>query len=121
GVKVMLLEAHKDFERDFRGDTVHASTVALLDQLGLHERMLQLPHTAGYDFPMHFPDGSVTPPPKPGKRRVSYSIKQSALLDRLFDEAGRSPTFRLVMGARVEDLVLENGVVRGVRYRAADG
>ena len=44
GVNVTLLEAHKDFERDFRGDTIHPSTLELLDELGLVDRLLELPH-----------------------------------------------------------------------------
>lgn len=44
GVPVTLLEAHHDFERDFRGDTIHPSTLELLDQLGLAEKLHQLPH-----------------------------------------------------------------------------
>ena len=44
GVPVTLLEAHHDFDRDFRGDTVHPSTLEILDHLGLAERLLQLPH-----------------------------------------------------------------------------
>src|SRR5919201_4772555 len=45
GVDVTLLESHADFDRDFRGDTLHASTLELMDQLGLIDRLLQLPHT----------------------------------------------------------------------------
>src|SRR5438067_13419110 len=44
GVPVTLLEAHKDFDRDFRGDTIHPATLELLDQLGLADRLLQRPH-----------------------------------------------------------------------------
>ena len=44
GVSVTLLEAHADFERDFRGDTVHPSTLEVLDQIGLAEPLHQLPH-----------------------------------------------------------------------------
>lgn len=44
-VDVTLLEMHKDFEREFRGDTVHPSTMEILDQIGLTDRLLQLPHT----------------------------------------------------------------------------
>src|SRR5437879_6658917 len=44
GVEVTLLEAHKDFDRDFRGDTVHASTLEILDQIGLADRALEIPH-----------------------------------------------------------------------------
>src|SRR5246127_386877 len=48
GVKVTLLEAHKDFDRAFRGDTVHPSTLEILDQMGLAERLLELPHSKIY-------------------------------------------------------------------------
>src|SRR6202795_1578755 len=44
GVRVTLLEMHKDFDRDFRGDTIHPSTLEILDQLGLADRLLALPH-----------------------------------------------------------------------------
>src|SRR5438477_2422956 len=44
GVPVTLLEAHTDFDRDFRGDTIHPSTLELLDRLGLADRLLKLPH-----------------------------------------------------------------------------
>src|SRR5579859_846053 len=48
GVPVTLLEAHKDFDREFRGDTIHPSTLEILDQLGLAERVHQFPHTKVY-------------------------------------------------------------------------
>src|SRR5215471_10975458 len=63
GVKVVLLEAHQNFDRDFRGDTVHPSTVSLLEQLGLLDKLLALPHAAVLDFPFHFPDGRISPLP----------------------------------------------------------
>src|SRR6185436_8172617 len=52
GVEVVLLEAQQTFERAFRGDTVHPSTLELLDELGLMERLLALPHVGGSDFPI---------------------------------------------------------------------
>src|SRR5437016_14095554 len=48
GVKVTLLEAHKDFDREFRGDTLHPSILEILDQMGLAERLHQLPHNKIY-------------------------------------------------------------------------
>src|SRR5438874_3999056 len=45
GIPTTLLEEHEDFERDFRGDTLHPSTMELMDQLGLADRLLALPHT----------------------------------------------------------------------------
>ena len=62
GVEVVLLEAHKNFDRDFRGDTVHPSTVKLLEQIGLLDKLLSLPHAVTLDFPFHYPDGTISPP-----------------------------------------------------------
>jgi 2-polyprenyl-6-methoxyphenol hydroxylase-like FAD-dependent oxidoreductase len=124
GVEVMLLEAHRDFERDFRGDTVHPATLELLEQLGLLERLYDLPHTRLADFPTHFPDGSVSPPAKPmphTKYPHSYQVPQARFIELLVDEARRYPTFHLAMGARVEQLIEEDGRVLGVRFRTQDG
>src|SRR5262249_50272917 len=65
GVQVMLLEAHDTFNRKFRGDSVHPSTLELIDQLGLLDRLMQLPHARVADFPVHYPDGTITPPTRP--------------------------------------------------------
>jgi 2-polyprenyl-6-methoxyphenol hydroxylase-like FAD-dependent oxidoreductase len=124
GVEVMLLEAHRDFERDFRGDTVHPSTLELLEQLGLLERLFELPHARLADFPTHFPDGSVSAPAKPlphAKYPHSYQVPQARFIELLVAEARRHPSFHLAMGARVEQLIEEDGRVLGVRYRAQDG
>src|SRR3989442_13299422 len=60
GVEVVLLEAHHDFDRDFRGDTVHPGTLELLDQLGLAERLHQFPHGKLRALRLHTPQGTVT-------------------------------------------------------------
>jgi 2-polyprenyl-6-methoxyphenol hydroxylase-like FAD-dependent oxidoreductase len=124
GVEVMLLEAHQDFDRDFRGDTVHPSTLEMLDELGLLKRLLELPHARVSDFPFHFPDGRVSPP---GCNRLrsrhpdSYQIPQTQFLDLLVSEARQFPSFHLVMGARVDQLIQGTASVCGVRYTAPDG
>src|SRR5262245_25206918 len=125
GVEVLLLEAHQNFDRDFRGDTVHPSTVQLLEHIGLLDKLLALPHAAVLDFPFHYPDGSISPLPTERDRArqpYSYQIPQHLLLDMLVREAQRYPTFRVAMGARVDGL-LHNGVggVCGLRYTAAEG
>ena len=51
GIDVLLLEAQRDFKREFRGDGVHPSTLELIDDLGLMDRLLALPHARGLDFP----------------------------------------------------------------------
>jgi 2-polyprenyl-6-methoxyphenol hydroxylase-like FAD-dependent oxidoreductase len=127
GVEVLLLEAHHDFDRDFRGDTVRPSTLELLEQLDLLDRLLKLPHAKVADVPIHYPDGSISTPSRspvraPLRARFSHSVQvpQARFLELLVNEAQRYPTFHLVMGARVEHLVEQDGVVRGVRYRAGD-
>src|SRR5687767_8259153 len=57
GVDVTLLESHRDFDRDFRGDTVHPSTLELLHDLGLARAVHQLPHGKMTQFTLHTPDG----------------------------------------------------------------
>jgi 2-polyprenyl-6-methoxyphenol hydroxylase-like FAD-dependent oxidoreductase len=123
GVSVLLLEAHQNFDRDFRGDTVHPSTVKLLDHIGLLDQLLALPHAASLDFPFHYPDGSISPLPSQrdrARRPVSYQVPQHLLLDMLVREAQRYPTFRVAMGARVDDLVHAGDGVCGVRYTSAN-
>jgi len=124
GVRVMLLEARDGFERDFRGDSVHPSTLELLDDLGLLERVRSLQQAGGYDFPVHLPDGSIAPQrrePVPSRFTETLNVPQSAILELLADAARAYPTFRMELGARVEQLVVEGGAIRGVRYRTNDG
>src|SRR5213592_317205 len=60
GVPVTLLEAHKDFDRDFRGDTIHPSTLEVLDQLGLADRLLAIPHGKLRRMQIITPEGAIT-------------------------------------------------------------
>src|SRR5262245_1654324 len=60
GVRVTLLEAHRDFDRDFRGDTIHPSTLEVLDQIGLADRLHELPHVKAPAFPTVTPTGTFT-------------------------------------------------------------
>ena len=89
GIPVTLLEAHKDFDRDFRGDTIHSSTLEVLDQVGLSDRLHELPHSktrelrfvsptavfcngwilpAADPVPLHDDDAAVAVPGLPGRR-----------------------------------------------------
>src|SRR5262245_46378339 len=60
GVEVTLLESHHDFDRDFRGDTIHPSTLELLDELGVLRELQQLPHGEMREFTLNTPDGRYT-------------------------------------------------------------
>src|SRR5215217_6921463 len=124
GVEVTLLEAHRDFERDFRGDTLHASAMEILDEIGLSDRLLELRHAKVRHFTVPTKGGPFTFDLFSGlKSRFPYIVvmAQSQCLKVITEEAKRYPNFRLVMGARVEELLEEDGVVRGVRYRGRDG
>ncbi len=124
GVRVKLLEAHHDFERDFRGDTVHPSTQEVLEQIGLIEKLRALPHARVFEFPTHYADGSVSPPAASGVRSKyphTLEVPQARFIELLVEEARQYPTFSIVFGARAEELIEQDGVVGGVRYRASDG
>jgi 2-polyprenyl-6-methoxyphenol hydroxylase-like FAD-dependent oxidoreductase len=121
GIPVVLLEAHLDFDRDFRGDTLHPSVMEVMDEIGLADRLLQLPYAKIDQFAI----GGSAPQAnfKALKTKFPYitMMAQSAFLTFLTEEARRFPCFQLHMGARVEELIEENGQVCGVRYRAQDG
>jgi 2-polyprenyl-6-methoxyphenol hydroxylase-like FAD-dependent oxidoreductase len=124
GVPVTLLEAHQDFDRQFRGDTLHPAILEVLDQIGLGEGMHRLPHVKWYGPTFLAADGPFTPIDlRRLKTRFPYImlVPQERFLDFIAGEAGKYPNFRLVLGANVQRLIEEDGVVRGVRYRAADG
>lgn len=124
GVEVTLLEAHGDFERDFRGDTLHASAMETLDEIGLADHLLELRHAKVRHFTVPTKDGPFAFDLFAGLRtKFPYIVvmAQSRFLEFITGEAKRYPNFRLVMGARVEELLEEDGMVKGVRYRGPDG
>jgi 2-polyprenyl-6-methoxyphenol hydroxylase-like FAD-dependent oxidoreductase len=124
GVSVTLLEEHGDFDRDFRGDTIHPSAMQNLREIGLDRGVLALPHTELHSMTLETDDGPFTVADFRTLRTpfpfITF-LPQKDFLDYITREAARYPTFRLVMGARVEELVYEAEVVRGVRYRGPDG
>jgi 2-polyprenyl-6-methoxyphenol hydroxylase-like FAD-dependent oxidoreductase len=124
GVEVTVLEKHDDFLRDFRGDTVHASTLTLLDELGLGERFAAMPHSVvqRLSVPVEA-DASLELDLAllPGKHKHIAIAPQWDLLALLADAGRREPTFTLRMGVEVTGLLRERGRVVGVRYRDADG
>ncbi len=118
GCKVRVLEKHKDFFRDFRGDTVHPSTMEILDQLGMLERFLKRPHNrveraqlriAGRDWTIGDLTRLDTPAP------FIAMMPQWDFLDFLRDEAKAYPGFALQMEKPVDSLVIEGERVTGVR------
>jgi 2-polyprenyl-6-methoxyphenol hydroxylase-like FAD-dependent oxidoreductase len=123
-IPVILLEAHEDFDRDFRGDTVHPSVLEIMDELGLADRLLELRHSRLHQFTFMTPDGPVTMADLNHlKTKFPFIalIPQVHFLEFIMKEARKYPSFQLRMGARVEELIEEDGFVRGVRYREKDG
>jgi 2-polyprenyl-6-methoxyphenol hydroxylase-like FAD-dependent oxidoreductase len=122
GVSVKVLEKHADFFRDLRGDTVHPSTMEILDQLGLLDRFLKRPHTrldsaririAGHEYVIGDLSHLDTAAP------FIAMMPQWDFLDFLRDEAAIFPAFELVMEASVVGFVEDQGRISGIRY--ADG
>jgi 2-polyprenyl-6-methoxyphenol hydroxylase-like FAD-dependent oxidoreductase len=125
GVEVSVLEKHGDFLRDFRGDTVHPSTLQLLDELGLGERFAKLPQSRLDEtaWPIDADRSVVIADFRRLNARYPYvaMVPQWDLLD-LLAEAGRDePSFTLRMRTEVTELIRESGRVQGVRYRTNDG
>jgi 2-polyprenyl-6-methoxyphenol hydroxylase-like FAD-dependent oxidoreductase len=124
GVPATLLEMHKDFDREFRGDTIHPSTLEILDQLGLADKLHEIPHTKISGPTIKFADGEFRPFDLGRlKTRFPYIllVPQVRFLEFITREAAKYPSFKLVMHANVTQLLKENGTVRGVRYLTSDG
>ena len=125
GVEVTVLEKHADFLRDFRGDTVHPSTLRLLDELGLFEQFDALPHTKLEGWGVDLPDGRKAPVIDFTRLRLPHRyiamVPQWDLLDLLAEAGRQEPTFTLRMSHDVTGLLYESGRVVGVRYDSPDG
>ncbi|MEQ4208231.1 FAD-dependent oxidoreductase [Actinopolymorpha sp. B9G3] len=124
GVDVVVLEKHADFLRDFRGDTLHPSTLELMDQLGLAEKVHALPHSKVSTATVRA-GGEEAQVVDLTQLRTPFPyimfVPQWDFLDLITAEARRYPHFRLLMEAEVEGLLEAGGRVMGVRYRVADG
>ena len=124
GVKVTLLEMHRDFDREFRGDTIHPSIVEILDQIGLAEKLHQIPHTRVSGPTLQFANGSISPFNLARlKTKFGYIllVPQAKFLEFIYRRGAKCPGFELVMHANVNQLIEHNGKVGGVRYADDDG
>jgi 2-polyprenyl-6-methoxyphenol hydroxylase-like FAD-dependent oxidoreductase len=124
GVEVTVLEKHGDFLRDFRGDTVHASTLTLLDELGLGPSFADVPHQLVDRMQVLLDSGPQTMADLkrlPGPHKHIAFVPQWDFLDLLADAGKREPSFHLRMNTEFTGLVKAHGKVTGVRYRTAGG
>jgi 2-polyprenyl-6-methoxyphenol hydroxylase-like FAD-dependent oxidoreductase len=123
GVNVTVMEKHADFLRDFRGDVVHASTLRLLDELGLGEVFAQVPHRLIDRVTLRVQGTPVTLDLHrlPGPHKHIALVPQWDFLELLATAAAEEPSFRLMRNTEVLGPLYEDGSVSGVRYRGDDG
>src|SRR6266852_522048 len=124
GIEVVVLEKHADFLRDFRGDTVHPSTLELMHELGLLEAFLELPHQEVTVLKAWFGDTELTLADfthLPTHCRFIALMPQWDFLDFLAREARRYPAFRLLMQTEANTVIEEAGRIVGVRAETPQG
>jgi len=125
GVDVTVLEKHGDFLRDFRGDTVHPSTLQLLDELGLGEQFAKLPQSHLTQVRLPGADGRTLIVGDLTRLKVRHPyiamVPQWDLLALLAKAAAEEPSFTLRMRTEATDLIRVGDRVEGVRYRTEEG
>ncbi len=123
GVRTVVLEKHADFLRDFRGDTVHPSTLRVMDELGLLDAFLERPHqrlevVGGWFGREHVQLGDFRG--LPARYAFIAMMPQWEFLDFLAAEAKKLPAFELRVRAEVTGLIEVDGRVAGVRGHSPD-
>ncbi|MFE4017829.1 FAD-dependent oxidoreductase [Streptomyces sp. NPDC059101] len=119
GIEVTVLEKHGDFLRDFRGDTVHPSTLNLLDDLGLGEEFARLPFPKLEEMRVQIGGTTVVMADMrriPGRHKYFAMVPQWDFLDLIARAAAEEPSFTLRMRTRATGLRTEDGRVTGVHY-----
>jgi len=123
GVEVLVLEKHGDFLRDFRGDTIHPSTLEVMHELGLLDEFLKLPHQKVYELNAQFGDMRLTIADfrrLPTRCGFVAFMPQWDFLNFLAEKGSRYPTFNLKMDAEVIGLIEESGCIVGVRAKTPE-
>lgn len=125
GVRVTVLEKHEDFLRDFRGDTVHPTTLSALDDLGLFDRFDALPHSRVSQVAFPTSTGERVVMADLGRLRVRHPyiamVPQWELLDLLAGAARAEPSFTLLMEHEVTGVLRAGDRVTGVEFRSPTG
>ncbi len=124
GIDVVVLEKHADFFRDFRGDTVHPSTLQVMDELGLIDGFLRLPHQQLQHLQGLF-GGTTIRLADLSRLPVKYPfiafMPQWDFLNFLRQAGERFPSLKVMMGTEAVDLIREGGRIAGVRANTPDG
>ncbi len=124
GIDVIVLEKHGDFLRDFRGDTIHPSTLEVMNELGLYDRLLQRRHQPTPTLNAQFGTFKTLVADfrhLPVRGKFIAMMPQWDFLDFIAKEAQRYSSFRLMMQAEVTNLIEEKGRVAGVIVDTPDG
>jgi 2-polyprenyl-6-methoxyphenol hydroxylase-like FAD-dependent oxidoreductase len=124
GVDVYVLEKHADFLRDFRGDTIHPSTLEVMHELGILDDFLKLPHQEVRELAGQVGNDTVTIADfthLPTHCRFLALMPQWDFLAFIARQAARHPTFHLKMQTEVAELIKENGCVTGVLAKTPEG
>jgi 2-polyprenyl-6-methoxyphenol hydroxylase-like FAD-dependent oxidoreductase len=124
GVDAFVLEKHADFLRDFRGDTIHPSTLEIMYELGILDEFLKRSHQEIRELAGQVGKQTVTIADfthLPTHCRFLAFMPQWDFLDFISQQARRYSTFHLKMQAEVTDLIIEKGIVAGVRAKTPDG
>ncbi|MGA2696959.1 MAG: FAD-dependent monooxygenase, partial [Terriglobales bacterium] len=124
GVDVVVLEKHADFLRDFRGDTVHPSTLEIMHELGILDEFLKRPHQEIRAASVQIGQDTI---PMMDLRHLPTHCKFVAMMPQweflnfISAQAAEYPTFHLKMQAEVTDLIHENGRIVGALAKTPDG
>jgi 2-polyprenyl-6-methoxyphenol hydroxylase-like FAD-dependent oxidoreductase len=124
GVEVIVLEKHGDFLRDFRGDTIHPSTLELTHELGMLDEFLRLPHQELRRVKILFDDVEIAGPDfshLPTQCKFIALMPQWDFLNFLAAQAKHYPTFQLLMNTEAISLIEDGGRVLGVRAKTDQG
>jgi 2-polyprenyl-6-methoxyphenol hydroxylase-like FAD-dependent oxidoreductase len=124
GIDAYVLEKHKDFLRDFRGDTIHPSTLELMHELGILEEFLKVPHQEVLQLAGQVGAKTVTLADfthLPTHCKFLALMPQWDFLNFIAEKGKNFSHFHLEMCAEVVDLIEENGLVTGVRAKTKDG
>jgi 2-polyprenyl-6-methoxyphenol hydroxylase-like FAD-dependent oxidoreductase len=123
GVDVTVIEKHSDFLRDFRGDTIHPSTMEIMYELGFLEDFLALPHQEVPRLVAQFGDQRVMIADFSGlpvRARYIAMMPQWDFLNFMAERARQYPTFRLIMDCEAQSLIEDGGEVTGLKARSAE-
>jgi 2-polyprenyl-6-methoxyphenol hydroxylase-like FAD-dependent oxidoreductase len=124
GVDVYVLEKHADFLRDFRGDTIHPSTLELMNELGILDEFLKRPHSEARHLMNQIGDERLTIADfthLPTKCKFVALMPQWDFLDFIAENAKRYATFHLLMETNFADVIEEGGIVVGARAKTPGG